>query len=451
MKLKNFPLGHQKRGLSWARVFLKSVINIPRLIQFFYYVICKVKKRVLIITQWFDPEPTFKGLLFSKELVARGFDVEVITGFPNYPGGKLYEGYRIKLFQKEMIEGVSITRVPLFPSHDKSKLGRIANYISFSFSSLIYGLFFARRPDVIYAYHPPLTVSVSALIIKLFRRVPVVLDIQDMWPDTLRATGMLSNSRLLGFISSICNVIYSFVTKIVVLSPGFKNLLIERGVPDSKIEIVYNWADEELLRNVTGEMPEKISNLEGFKILFAGNVGKAQSLNVILDAAHLLKDEALKIHFLVLGQGLELDDLKIRANQLNLNNVHFLPAVLMEKVGDFLGSADALLIHLNSDPLFEITIPGKTQAYMAVGKPIIMGVNGDASNLVLRADCGICFEPENSVALAKAVKALMLLDPTDIHRLGKNAERFYDENLSVKVGVDSFEKVFNEVIDFGQR
>jgi len=355
-----------------------------------------VKKRVLIITQWFDPEPTFKGLLFSKELVARGFDVEVITGFPNYPGGKLYEGYRIKLFQKEMIEGVSITRVPLFPSHDKSKLGRIANYISFSFSSLIYGLFFARRPDVIYAYHPPLTVSVSALIIKLFRRVPVVLDIQDMWPDTLRATGMLSNSRLLGFISSICNVIYSFVTKIVVLSPGFKNLLIERGVPDSKIEIVYNWADEELLRNVTGEMPEKISNLEGFKILFAGNVGKAQSLNVILDAAHLLKDEALKIHFLVLGQGLELDDLKIRANQLNLNNVHFLPAVLMEKVGDFLGSADALLIHLNSDPLFEITIPGKTQAYMAVGKPIIMGVNGDASNLVLRADCGICFEPENS-------------------------------------------------------
>ena len=403
------------------------------------------------MTQWFDPEPTFKGLLFAKELVTRGFDVEVITGFPNYPGGKLYKGYRIKLSQKEMIEGVLVTRVPLFPSHDKSKLGRIANYISFAFSSLLYGLFFAGRPDVIYVYHPPLTVGVSALIIKLFRRVPVVLDIQDMWPDTLKATGMISNSRLLGFVSKVCNLIYSAVTKIAVLSSGFKDLLIDRGVPENKIDIIYNWADEKVLRTTTSETPKELASIEGFKILFAGNVGQAQGLNVILDAAYLLKDDVPKLHFLVLGRGLQLDDLKIRANQMNLNNVHFLPAVGMEKVGGFLGSADALLIHLNSDPLFKITIPGKTQAYMAVGKPIIMGVSGDASNLVLRADCGVCFEPENSVALAEAAKSLMLLDPADIQRLGENAERFYDEYLSVKVGVDSFVKVFNEVIDTGQR
>ena len=167
-----------------------------------------MSKRILIMTQWFDPEPTFKGLLFARELVARGFEVEVITGFPNYPGGVLYEGYRLKLIQKEMIDGVLITRVPLFPSHDKNRLGRIANYISFAFSSLMYGLFLAKRPDVIYVYHPPLTVSISALIIKLFRRIPVVLDIQDMWPDTLKATGMITNSRLLGFVSKVCNLIY---------------------------------------------------------------------------------------------------------------------------------------------------------------------------------------------------------------------------------------------------
>lgn len=403
------------------------------------------------MTQWFDPEPTFKGLLFAKELVARGFDVEVITGFPNYPGGKLYKGYRIKLSQKEMIEGVLVTRVPLFPSHDKSKLGRIANYISFAFSSLLYGLFFAGRPDVIYVYHPPLTVGVSALIIKLFRRVPVVLDIQDMWPDTLKATGMISNSSLLGFVSKVCNIIYSGVTKIVVLSPGFKDLLIDRGVPENKIKIIYNWSDEKILRTTTNETPKELASIEGFKVLFAGNVGQAQGLNVILDAALLLKDDVPKLQFLVLGRGLQLDDLKRRANDLNLDNVHFLPAVGMDKVGSFLGSADALLIHLNSDPLFEITIPGKTQAYMSVGKPIIMGVSGDASNLVLRADCGVCFEPENSVALAEAAKSLMLLDPTDIQRLGENSERFYDEDLSVKVGVDSFVKLFNEVIDTGQR
>jgi glycosyltransferase involved in cell wall biosynthesis len=411
----------------------------------------RVSKRILLITQWFDPEPTFKGILFARELVARGFEVEVITGFPNYPGGVLYEGYRLKLIQKETIDGVLVTRVPLFPSHGESRLGRIVNYVSFAISSLLYGLFLAKRPDVIYAYHPPLTVSISALIINLFRRIPVVLDIQDMWPDTLKATGMITNVRLLGFVSKVCSLIYSSVTKIVVLSPGFKKLLINRGVPDSKIEIIYNWADEEVLRAMTSETPKEIASIEGFKILFAGNIGQAQGLNVILDAAIAFKDEVPKPQFLVLGRGLQLNEIKRRANDLNLDNVHFLAAVPMEKVGDFLGFADALLIHLNADPLFNITIPGKTQAYMAVGKPIIMGVSGDASNLILTADCGVCFEPENAVALAEAVQGLMLQDPTNIQRLGENAERFYDENLSVKVGVDSFVKVFNEVIDAGQR
>ena len=404
-------------------------------------------RRILLITQWFDPEPTFKGILFAKELVSRGFEVEVITGFPNYPGGTLYDGYRVKFIQKEVIDGVLVTRVPLFPSHDKSKLGRVFNYLSFAFSSLIYGLFFSKRADVIYAYHPPLTVGISALIIKLFRRVPVVLDIQDMWPDTLKATGMISNSSLLGFVSKVCNLIYSGVTKIVVLSPGFKDLLIDRGVPENKIEIIYNWADEKVLRTTTNETPKELASIEGFKILFAGNVGQAQGLNVILDAALLLKDDVPKLHFLVLGRGLQLDDLKRRAIDLNLDNVHFLAAVGMEEVGGFLGSADALLIHLNSDPLFEITIPSKTQAYMAVGKPLIMGVHGDAKNLVLMADCGVCIEPQNAVSLAEAAKRLASLSSADIQALGKNAASFYDKKLSVKVGVDAFAEIFQKIID----
>jgi glycosyltransferase involved in cell wall biosynthesis len=409
-----------------------------------------VTKRILLISQWFDPEPAVKGLLFAKELVHRGFDVEVITGFPNYPGGKLYDGYRIKLIQKEIIEGVLVTRVPLFPSHNKSKLGRITNYLSFGFSSLVYGLIFAKRPDVIYGYHPPITVGISASIIKLFRRVPVVLDIQDMWPDTLKATGMISNLRLLGFVSRLCNLIYLSVTKIVVLSPGFKKLLTDRGVPDAKIKIIYNWADEKVIRNPIIEEPSKLVDIKGFKkgfkILFAGNIGQAQGLEVILKAAHILRDNIQKPQFLILGQGLKLNHIKRKAEELNLNNVHFLHAVSMDKVGAFLDAADALLIHLKHDPLFKITIPGKTQAYMAAGKPIIMGVSGDASNLVSQADCGVCFEPENSAALAEATNSLMLLPPNDIKRLGENAKKFYNENLSVKIGVDSFVKIFNEVI-----
>jgi len=176
----------------------------------------KKPKRILLITQWFDPEPTFKGLLFAKKLVAHGFDVEVITGFPNYPGGKIYQGYRVKLMQREVIDEVLVTRLPLYPSHDKSKVGRALNYTSFFLSSLIYGLFFAKRPDVIYAYHPPLTVGVTAALLKFFRKVPVVLDLQDMWPDTLRATGMINNRLILNFISKVCDFVYKSARRIVV-------------------------------------------------------------------------------------------------------------------------------------------------------------------------------------------------------------------------------------------
>tara|TARA_B100000925_G_C21970220_1_gene457517 strand:+ start:76 stop:1290 length:1215 start_codon:yes stop_codon:yes gene_type:complete len=397
------------------------------------------------MTQWFDPEPTFKGLLFAKELVSRGFEVEVITGFPNYPGGKLYDGYHLRLIQKEVIEGVSVTRLPLFPSHDKSKLGRVANYLSFALSSLFYGLFFANRPDVIYVYQPPLTVVISAVVIKLFRRIPTVLDIQDMWPDTLKATGMISNTYLLAFISKICNLVYSSVTKIVVLSPGFKKLLIDRGVPNSKVKVIYNWADEEAIRNTSNEPPEEIANIKGFKILYAGNVGQAQRLEVVLGAANILKDNFPEIQFVILGEGLQLESLKKQADNKKLKNVTFLPPVSMKRVGQFLSSADALLIHLNSDPLFEITIPGKTQAYMAIGKPIIMGVSGDASNLVAKADCGVSFEPENSSALAEAAKDLMLCSPAELKRQGRNASSFYNSRLSVKVGIDSFSEIFEKV------
>ena len=156
--------------------------------------------RILLLTQWFDPEPTFKGMVFARELLRQGLEVEVLTGFPNFPGGKVYPGYRIRLLQREVIDGVQVTRVPLYPSHDHSVTRRVLTYASFAASSLVYGLFMARRADVIYAYHPPLTVGITASLIRLFHRIPLVYDIQDMWPDTLCATGMFTNARAGGCI-----------------------------------------------------------------------------------------------------------------------------------------------------------------------------------------------------------------------------------------------------------
>lgn len=399
--------------------------------------------RILLLTQWFDPEPTFKGLVFARELVRQGFEVEVVTGFPNYPGGKLYPGYKLKLIQREVIEGVQVTRVPLYPSHDHGSVGRVLNYISFAVASLIYGLFAAKRPNVIYAYHPPLTVGVTAVLIRILRRVPVVYDIQDMWPDTLKATGMFSNEKALKVVSSVCNWVYRRVDQLVVLSPGFKRLLIERLVPESKIEVVYNWCAEDSLTAPRGVVPKEFP-LDKFSILFAGNMGKAQALDSVLHAAKLLQYDT-EVVFVFLGGGVELERLQLLADQLALSNVFFLPAVPMSEVGCYLDAADVLLVHLKKDPLFTITIPSKTQAYMAVGKPILMAVDGDAADLVRESGGGRIAESENPQSIADAARELMVASSPERNDMAEGNTRFYQEKLSLQVGVSRFGQIFNRI------
>ena len=400
--------------------------------------------RVLLMTQWFDPEPTFKGIVFARELVRQGFEVEVITGFPNYPGGKIYPGYKIKLLQKEQIEGVSVTRVPLYPSHDKSNIGRVLNYLSFACSLMIYGLF-SKKADVIYAYHPPLTVGIAASIVGFFRRVPVVSDIQDMWPDTLSSTGMISNKRVLTIVGKVCKWVYKRSTKIVVLSPGFRTLLVERGVPPEKIEVIYNWCAEDAIAQAPGEQRAVFKPDAKFRILFAGNMGLAQALDVVLDAAALLATAAPDIEFVFLGGGLEVNNLKQLAQKLDLQNVVFLPPVPMAEVGAYLNSADALLVHLKKDELFKITIPSKTQAYMAAGRPILMAVDGDAADLVSNSQSGVVAKSGDAQSIADAAIKLLAASADERQAMAVSGKAFYNANLSLSRGVERFGSIFKSL------
>ena len=400
------------------------------------------KPRVLLLTQWFDPEPTFKGLVFARELVHQGFEVEVLTGFPNYPGGKVYPGYRIQWLQREVIDGVQVTRVPLYPNHDQSAIKRVLNYASFAASATMYGVFMAKRADVMYAYHPPLTVGMAAALIKLFRRMPVVYDIQDMWPDTLRATGMLNNPKALDWVARVCRWVYRRMDHIVVLSPGFKRLLLERGVPESKLSVIYNWADEAALGAPVGKVPAAFPGADQFRILFAGNMGKAQALNTVLDAASLLQARDSRVCWVMLGGGVEVERLKAEAAKRQLANVVFLPPVPMAEVGAYLNAADALLVHLRKDPLFEITIPSKTQAYMTVGKPLLMAVDGDAADLVRQSGGGVVAESENPEALACAAEQLAAMPVDALAAMGDKAQRFYREHLALAEGVRKFSEIF---------
>jgi glycosyltransferase involved in cell wall biosynthesis len=391
-----------------------------------------------------------KGAAFARRLGELGFDVEVVTGFPNYPGGKIYGGYRVRPIKRMVMQGVPVTRLALYPSHDQNRIGRVLNYVSFFTSAAVYLTFFARRADVIYAYHPPLTVALAAEVAGFFRRIPVVLDVQDMWPDTLRATGMIGNERLLGVIGRLCRWAWRRASHIVVLSNGFRRLLIERGVPEEKITVIPNWADEKAVTASFAPPPDALTEPGKFRVLFAGNMGPAQALDSVLDAAAMLVGKRPEVEFCFLGSGLETERLKARREKEGLANVRFLPRVPMAEVGAYLAAADCLLVHLKADPLFAITIPSKTQAYMAAGKPVIMAVEGDAAELVRESRGGVVVPPEDAQALAGAITSLADASPDDVAELGANAYRFYRSHLSFEQGVRNLAEVLGNMARKGR-
>ncbi|WP_158862985.1 sugar transferase [Leifsonia sp. AG29] len=395
-----------------------------------------------MLTQWFDPEPTFKGLLFAKELMRQGHEVQVVTGYPNYPGGKVYDGYRISGFRKETIDGVAVLRVPLYPSHDGSAVKRIANYGSFALAAAV-GVFLVPKPDVAYVYHPPATVWLPAALLKALRGVPYVYDVQDLWPDTLAATGMLGETRALGIVGRVMKRVYADAGRVAVLSDGFKEALVARGVPRRKVEVIPNWADEAQIEvdhpsaRADGEVPAA-----EFVVTFAGNLGKAQGLDTVLDAAELLRARP-DIRFVVVGGGLEAESLKTSASRRGLDNVTFLPRRPISEIGPLLTQSDALLVHLKDDPLFAITIPSKTQAYLMAGRPILMGVRGDAARMVEEAGAGKTFEPGNARQLADAVVAMAALEPEARSAMGDAGRRYYHEALSLRVGSARFAELLS--------
>ncbi len=197
--------------------------------------------RILFLTQWFQPEAFFKGLPFAKALRERGHEVEILTGFPNYPGGKVYPGYRVRLYQGEEMDGIKVHRVFLYPSHDTSALRRILNYLTFALSTFLLGPWLIRKPDVVYVYNL-ITLGPAAFLIRFLFGAKVVIDVQDLWPESVANSSMLNNKAALGVLNRLCNRVYRGADQVTVLSPGFKKELIRRGVAGERIEVIYTTA-----------------------------------------------------------------------------------------------------------------------------------------------------------------------------------------------------------------
>ena len=399
--------------------------------------------RILLLTQLFQPEPFFKGLPFAKALRDRGHEVEVLTGFPNYPGGQVYPGYRVHLHQKQMMEGITVHRVALYPSHDKSAFHRILNYLSFSFSAFMIGPWPVRKPDVIYVYNL-VTLGPPAFLLRFLFGSKVIIDVQDLWPESVANSHMIGNKAALNLLKKISTWIYCSADRLTVLSPGFKQELTNRGVAPEKIEVIYNWCDESSIASEASPVGSiKPSEFIGkFVVLFAGAMGLAQGLDTVLDCARLCRETLPVVQFVLIGGGVDRPYLQKRAAEMGLKNVSFFPPRSMETMREIFAMADALIVHLKDDPLFRITIPSKTQAYLHTGKPIIMAMRGDAADLVRDAGAGILCESENPRAMMNAIKVLCGMPAMERQRMGEAGHRYYMDHLSFNHGVEKFEKIF---------
>lgn len=398
--------------------------------------------RLLFISQLFDPEYSIKGIQFLDELSERGIDVDVITTFPNYPRGKVFEGYKIRPWAIEYHNNIRIIRVWSYISHSKSKVARALSYLSFFFTSIIASLL-VRKPSIIYAYHPQVMTGVLGIFSSFFRRVPFITDVQDLWPDALHAAGLNEKGLLSKVISRLTSLIYSRADKIIVLSEGFKKQIQRYGISASKIVVIYNWNAIEKKKDQS-QCCGVAQDLSDRDVVFSyiGNIGTAQNIKVLIDAFANCSD--LPMQFRIVGSGVEEVKLRAYVNDIDCQNVSFTGYISSDLIDIEYKNSDVVVAHLKKDDLFSITIPSKTQSYLYAGKPILMAVNGEAGEIVEKAGAGLRAESDDIVSIESAIRT-MYSRQDDWAQMGQNGIRYYLENMSRRSGVDQIYKVLQEI------
>lgn len=398
--------------------------------------------RILFVSQLFDPEYSIKGLSLMKHWVEQGHEVEVITTFPNYPMGKVYDGYKLQLKKIENMDGVRVVRLWSHISHSKSKISRAATYLSFTFMALIYS-FICKKPDVLYTYHPQSTTGLIGVLLKKFKKVPFITDVQDLWPDSLVATGLNKEGFVIKMIDRWCKYVYGQAKNIVVLSNGFKSKLIERGVVSEKIHVIYNWCPEEnRIEKVLSSNSYTLDQSLPAQVVYAGNIGSAQSLSTLIEAVGALPKNDVELQ--IYGDGVEREELQKFVSTEQFDNVFFKGYLPPSKIFDVLSQADILSINLRDEELFKITIPSKLQSSMALKKPLLVAVGGEVNEIVNKSLSGVTAIPGSPISIQNAlIKLLACKD--EWQAMGNNAKQCYLEKFSIKVNYTKLDSLLKEV------
>jgi len=399
-----------------------------------------------LLSQYFYPEPGPRVHELALGLSGKGHQVTVITGFPTYPYTHFYKGYRPYFWHWDSYKGVRILRLPHFPHGGISSVKRVLHYVSFMLSTVILGNLLITKADCMYVFLPPPLMGISARIIGLFRRIPFMYDIQDIWPDAVAVSGMIKSKMVIKLLGLIENFVYRKVDAISVPSPGYKKNLIGKGVSPDKVQIISNWSDGSVYRALpyNNLLAEKLGMKGKFNILFAGNLGKVQALDTVILTAKLLVD-IRDIQFVFAGDGVEEERLKLLSKENGLNNVLFLGRFPPEEISEICSIADVLLVHLKNEPLSKITIPSKTFSYMAIGKPILMAVEGDAAALIRSKGAGVTCSPESPPEMADAINTIRSMSYKEREVMGSAAKNTFLQEFRRDTIVDKFEKVLQDI------
>jgi glycosyltransferase involved in cell wall biosynthesis len=384
--------------------------------------------KVLIFSQYFWPE-SFRINDVAKSLCAKGLHVEVVTGKPNYPNGVIFDGYKPLGYQLDIHDGVVIHRIPLL-ARGRGALRLLLNYISFVISGLLFSPWVLRRKrfDVIFVYGlSPILQAIPAIFMGWMKGIPVVLWVQDLWPESLSATGHIQNKVVLKLVEHVVRFIYRHVDLLLVQSQAFIEP-VSALASSTPVKYYPNSVDESFFAPTTTGVPAVSGLRDGFSVMFAGNIGSAQAVDVIIEAATLLQ-EYTDIHFVILGDGSRRDWMLQETNDRGLSNFHLPGRFSVETMPGFMKKASALLVTLSDQDIFAITVPNKIQAYMAVGRPILACLNGEGARLVIEADAGLAVPAEDAKKLADAVLQLYRMSAIERERLGSNGRHYYKEHF----------------------
>lgn len=388
--------------------------------------------RVLVLTQYFWPE-NFAINHLSVGLAENGCDVDVLTGMPNYPEGQIFKGYGGFRSCCDSYKGLRVVRVPMMP-RGSSRLSLATNYVSFPVSASLLGRRFLKPSyDVVLVYAPsPATIGLAGLALKKQMNSALAFWVQDLWPESLSAAGGLDAPIVLRSVNAMVRRIYQGSDVVLLSSRGFEGPILAAGGDRRKLRYVPNTVEQHYRPiHAADDAPER-SELprDGFKIVFGGNLGEAQGLETALKAAALLRHRG-DIHWIFIGEGRAQRELIAMRDALELQDcVHFIGSRPAAKMPSYFACADALLLSLRAEPIFELTVPSKLQAYLACGRPVLASLGGEGARLVMEAHAGSISEPGNPQALAQA--ALRMSDSSDADRrqMATSARLYFEAHFS---------------------